>query len=61
MGINPCLLMRPTFGLSPTTPFLLDGPRIEPSVSVPMAAAQKPAATATADPELEPQGFLKGS
>ncbi len=30
---------------------------IEPLVSVPMAAAQSPAATATAEPELEPEGL----
>ena len=59
--------MLPTLGLRPTTPFMFAGPRIEPSVSVPMAATHNPAATATAtatataDPELEPQGFLKGS
>ena len=32
------------------------GQRIEPSVSVPNEAAARLAATATADPELEPQG-----
>ena len=30
---------------------------MEPSVSVPMAAAQKLAVTAAAEPELEPQGL----
>jgi hypothetical protein len=34
-----------------------DGQTIEPSVSVPMANAQKFAETAAADPELDPQGF----
>jgi hypothetical protein len=34
-----------------------DGDQIEPSVSVPMAAAQKLNAAATADPELEPDGL----
>jgi hypothetical protein len=29
---------------------------IDPSVSVPIAPAQNPAATATAEPELEPPG-----
>ena len=48
---------RPTVGLSPTTPFTAAGQVIEPSVSVPTAAAAKPAATATALPELEPQGL----
>ena len=31
---------------------------MEPLVSVPIATVTKPAATATAEPELEPQGFL---
>jgi hypothetical protein len=31
---------------------------IEPQVSVPIAIAHKFAETATADPELDPQGFL---
>jgi hypothetical protein len=43
--------------LIPTTAFDEDGQRIEPSVSVPNEAAAKFAATATADPELEPQGL----
>src|SRR5690348_4974610 len=32
------------------------GPRIDPPVSLPIAPMQKPAATATADPEEEPDG-----
>jgi hypothetical protein len=32
------------------------GLTIEPSVSVPTASAHSPAVTATADPELEPEG-----
>ena len=34
-----------------------DGQTIEPSVSVPTAAAQRLAATAAAEPELEPHGL----
>ena len=34
-----------------------DGQTIEPSVSVPTATAQRFAATAAAEPELEPQGL----
>ena len=34
------------------------GDTIEPSVSVPTAAAARLAAAATADPELDPEGFL---
>src|SRR4051812_32458521 len=40
----------------PTTPLLLDGPMIEPVVSVPTVAAAKLAAAATPEPELEPAG-----
>ena len=37
-------------------PVMADGLTIEPSVSVPTASVQKPAATAAAEPELEPPG-----
>ena len=57
IGIIPARLTRPTVGLIPTIEFADDGQTIEPSVSVPTATAQKFAATATAEPELEPQGF----
>src|SRR5262245_51078558 len=40
----------------PTMPLCAAGETIEPSVSVPMAAAMRLAATATADPELDPDG-----
>src|SRR5450631_3912978 len=56
MGITPERLVRPTVGLMPTTPFIVAGQRMEPSVSVPIEAATRFAATATADPALEPQG-----
>jgi len=45
-------LMRPTVGLIPTNEFADDGHTIEPSVSVPIAAAHRFAATAAPDPEL---------
>ncbi len=54
MGITPDRLMRPTVGLMPTMPLMEDGLMTEPSVSVPTAAAQRLAATATPEPELEP-------
>src|SRR3954468_13415871 len=57
MGMIPARLTRPTVGLIPTMPHRLDGETIEPSVSVPTAAAHKFAETAAADPELEPDGF----
>ena len=44
-------------GFSPTTPHALAGQTIEPSVSVPTASGASPAATATADPELDPDGL----
>ena len=54
----PVRLTSPTVGFIPTIPFADAGATIEPPVSVPMVAAQKFAATATADPELEPLGLL---
>src|SRR5712692_4523882 len=53
----PARLTNPTVGFIPTMPLIDDGLTIEPSVSVPIAAAQRLAATATADPELEPEGL----
>ena len=54
----PSVDNSPTVGLNPTTPFMCAGHIIEPLVSVPIARVTSPAATATADPELEPQGVL---
>ena len=58
---------RPYVGFSPTTPQHAAGCRIEPPVSDPKAATHKSAATAAAEPPLEPpgicawfQGFLVG-
>ncbi len=56
----PVRLTRPSVGLIPTTPQLLDGLMIEPSVSVPIVSAARPAAIATPEPELEPDGFRPG-
>ena len=52
----PARLTSPTVGLTVTTPFWVAGDKSEPEVSVPIAAAASPAATATADPELDPPG-----
>ena len=41
----------------PTTPLIEAGQVIEPFVSVPMDTGTKPKATATALPELDPQGL----
>src|SRR5690606_2545168 len=57
IGRMPCRLTRPTVGFSPTTPLIAAGHRMLPSVSVPTLAAARLADTATALPELEPQGL----
>ena len=41
----------------PTRPLIDDGQTIEPSVSVPIASGARLAATAAAEPELEPHGL----
>jgi hypothetical protein len=53
-GTRPLVLQRPLLGFSPTRPFSAAGTRPDPAVSVPSAKATSPAATATADPELDP-------
>src|SRR6185369_3999497 len=57
IGIIPARLTRPTVGLMPTSEFAEEGHTTEPSVSVPIAAALRFAATAAPEPELEPQGL----
>ena len=46
--------VRPRDGFNPTSPHSLAGMRIEPPPSFACAAATRPAATAAADPPLEP-------
>jgi hypothetical protein len=53
----PLLLNNPTVGFMPTTPLYDAGEIIDPSVSVPIATAHRFAATATADPELDPDAL----
>ena len=53
----PVRLTSPTVGLIPTMPLLLEGLTIEPSVSVPMATAQRLAAGATPDPAFPSDGM----
>src|SRR5882672_6642699 len=53
----PALLTNPRVGLIPTMPLADAGQTIEPSVSVPIAPAQRFADTAPPDPELDPHGF----
>ncbi len=57
MGTIPARLTSPTVGLIPTMPLVCAGQMIEPSVSVPTEAAHRSAATATAEPELDPHGL----
>ena len=66
-GKTPRLLTRPYVGLSPTIPQNAAGMRMEPPVSDPSEAAQRPAAVAVPEPPLEPpvmqsvfQGFRAG-
>src|SRR5207249_6610577 len=47
---------NPTVGLSPMLRLFPDGQTTEPCVSVPTAGAQRFAAGATAEPELDPHG-----
>src|SRR3954468_17102391 len=57
IGMTPARLVSPTVGLIPTTPLALAGETIDPLVSVPMATAQRLAAGAPPEPELEPPGL----
>src|SRR6202521_2117017 len=57
MGTTPARLTRPTVGLMPTTPLLLAGHTMLPSVSVPIESAVKFAGAAAPEPELEPHGL----
>src|SRR5436305_15244331 len=57
IGTMPVRLIKPTVGLIPTRASLFDGETIDPSVSVPTAAAHRFAAAATPDPELDPDGL----
>lgn len=56
IGTTTLLDVSPVLGLIPTTPFILDGPMIEPPVSVPTVKAAKPRLAATADPLELPEG-----
>ena len=57
IGTTPARLIRPSVGLSPTTPLADAGQTTEPSVSVPSAKAARLADTDDAEPELEPHGL----
>jgi len=60
-GTTTRALTRPRVGFSPTILLNAAGTRPEPAVSVPSAKATRPAATATAEPELDPPGMKAGS
>src|SRR5437868_6939352 len=49
---------RPNEGFKPTIPQKLAGMRIEPAPSVPRESGPMPAATAAAEPPLDPPGVL---
>ncbi len=55
-GCTPASGTSPMPGFSPTTPQAEAGIRTDPPVSVPSARSQRPAATATAEPEEDPPG-----
>ena len=52
---------RPSCGLRPNSPQHAAGMRIEPAPSAASAAGTRPAATAAADPPLDPPGVRSGS
>src|SRR5262245_64168711 len=56
-GTTPAVETRPRLGFRPTILQSPAGTRPEPAVSVPSASGTRPAATATAEPELEPPGI----
>lgn len=60
-GKTPVVSMRPNVGLRPMTPQKAAGIRMDPAVSVPMAKGARPAASAAAEPPLEPPGTTVGS
>jgi hypothetical protein len=53
-GTTPSVESKPRVGLTPTMLPSAAGTRPEPAVSVPSEKLTWPAATATAEPELEP-------
>src|SRR6266849_5983438 len=59
-GTTPAVETKPRLGLRPTILLSMAGTRPEPAVSVPSASGTSPAATATAEPELDPPGMRSG-
>src|SRR5215813_12743990 len=60
-GTTPPMPTRPGVGFRPTMLLKPAGTRPEPAVSVPREKLTRPAATAIADPELEPPGTYEAS
>ena len=60
-GTTPAVETSPRLGFRPTMLLSPAGTRPEPAVSVPSASGTRPAATATAEPELDPPGISAGS
>ena len=54
-GTLPSRGIRPNVGLMPATPHTAAGMRMDPPVSLATAAGMRPAATAAADPPLDPR------
>ena len=59
-GTTPTLLNRPSVGFRPTMLLNAAGSPPEPAVSITTAKLTRPAATATAEPELEPSRDVGG-
>ncbi|MNV43261.1 hypothetical protein D3C71_1349700 [compost metagenome] len=60
IGMMPERLTRPKVGRMPTVPVTLAGERMDPVVSVPSANGANRAATAAADPLLDPSAVRSG-
>src|SRR5262245_4489630 len=60
-SFSGALVWRPLDGLSPTRPQALAGMRMDPPPSPAWARGTRPAATAAADPPLDPPGERSGS
>src|SRR5262245_32266662 len=60
-AITPWRLTRPNVGRSPMTPQRIDGERIEPPVSLPIANPTRPAAVAAPEPADDPLDPSAGS
>src|SRR5580693_888440 len=60
-GQVPVGSIRPAEVFSPTSSSLVEGTRIDPPVSPPMANIAKLADTAAPGPELDPPGVTRGS